>query len=227
VKNIKIFKEELVGQANGYRFWIFPFKRKEGEEHTPPHLHVEHHGRKGRFYICNSYKGHTGDMFDGNITQNEQKFVKSWILEYKSKLNRKWRQIQKLYHANLALIHDTDVIQDVQKTVMPDGYPIDPKAIINVKALDLYVLLVTFEDHYKCIFDFSERVTNNSIYKLFAYKPKRFYEFKFEKFQIYWENIFFTSDNIRETGIPFDTVKQRVREIMRIRAEAVRKADAL
>jgi hypothetical protein len=51
-------------------------------------------------------------MYDGCMTPKEQKFVKTWIIKYKSKLNRRWRS-QNLTPVKSTRIHDTDVIQSI------------------------------------------------------------------------------------------------------------------
>ena len=111
-QTLRIFKDALVGESNGYKFWLYPLPRKGGDEHTPPHLHAEYGGRKGKFFICNSKKGQIGDMYDECMTPKEQKFVKAWILEYKSKLNRRWRS-QNLTHVESTHIRDTDAIRNI------------------------------------------------------------------------------------------------------------------
>ena len=89
---MKLFcKDVLVGSSNGYKFELYYGPRKNGDEHTPPHLHAYYNNRYGKFCICNSYKGGIGDMFEGTMKPKEQAFVKEWIIRYKSKLNRRWR----------------------------------------------------------------------------------------------------------------------------------------
>jgi hypothetical protein len=104
----------------------------------------------------------------------------------------------------------------------------NPEAIIDVEALGLYVLLVTFEDHYKCIFDFGELVPKYTLYNAFQANPNAFYQFEFGKFHIDWKNasfgtdwqdVSFASDNIREDAAPLDDIKQWVREQMRNRVD--------
>lgn len=71
-----LFRDVEVGYSNGYRFELYYGRRKNGDEHTPPHLHAYYSGRMGKFCICNSYKGRIGDMFEGTLKPNEQAFVK-------------------------------------------------------------------------------------------------------------------------------------------------------
>ncbi len=104
------FLDDLVGESNGYQFDLYPLKRKGGKEHTPPHLHARHDGHYGKFCICNSYKGNIGYMYEGNMSQKEQEFVKTWIIKYKSKLNRRWRS-QNLTRVDSICIRDMDEIQ--------------------------------------------------------------------------------------------------------------------
>ena len=104
---------------------------------------------------------------------------------------------------------------------MPDSYNPDAEYIVNVEPLNLYMLLVTYKDGYKCIFDFSEKVPKYQLYKEFQENPDSFYDFTFEFFQIGWKNVFIASDNIREVAIPFEDFIQWVREQMRINEELV------
>ena len=99
---------------------------------------------------------------------------------------------------------------------MTESYNPDAEDIINVEPLNLYMLLVTYKDGYKCIFDFSENVPKYPLFKEFQENPDSFYDFKFESFQIGWKNVFFASDNIREVAIPFEDFIQWVREQMRV-----------
>ncbi|MBQ8035806.1 MAG: DUF4160 domain-containing protein [Proteobacteria bacterium] len=106
-------KDVEIGYLNGYSFHLHYGPRKNGDEHTPPHLHAYYNGRKGKFCICNSYKGKIGDMFDGTMKPQEQAFVKTWILQNKSKLNRRWRsqnftRLDSTFNSNL---------NDIQKLV--------------------------------------------------------------------------------------------------------------
>ena len=108
----KLHKDVLVGESNGYKFELYPTKRKNGPEHNPPHLHAFHQGREGKFCICNSYKGKVGDMYDGVMTAKEQAFVKAWIIHYKSKLNRRWRS-QNLTRVDSSFTRDNNIIQSM------------------------------------------------------------------------------------------------------------------
>ena len=103
-----------VGYSNGYRFELYyrPSNdpNKNGDEHTPPHLHAYYNGRKGKFCICNSYKGRIGDMYDGTMKPQEQAFVKKWIIQHKSQLNRRWRS-QNFTHIDTALT----AVDDLQR----------------------------------------------------------------------------------------------------------------
>ena len=49
-------------------------------------------------------------MYEGNMSQKEQEFVKTWIIKYKSKLNRRWRS-QNLTCVDSICIRDMDEIQ--------------------------------------------------------------------------------------------------------------------
>ncbi|GEM_PF-6771242 len=100
---------------------------------------------------------------------------------------------------------------------MSDGYNIEAETIVKVEALDLYVLLVTYKDNYKCIFDFGELVPKYPLYKEFQEDPDSFYDFKFDSFEIGWKKVEFASDNIREVAVPLTDVIQWVREQIRLK----------
>ena len=104
------FKDDLVGSSNGFDFYLYPLPRKGGDEHTPPHLHAYYGNYKGKFCICNSKKGRTGEMYEGNMKPQDQVYVKEWIIKNKSKLNRRWRS-QNLTRIDSVNIHDMNEIQ--------------------------------------------------------------------------------------------------------------------
>ena len=118
---------------------------------------------------------------------------------------------------------------------MSGGYNIDAETIVKVEALDLYVLVVTYKDTYKCIFDFGELVPKYPLYKEFQENPGSFYDFKFDSYEIGWKNVFFASDNIRESAIPFDDLVQwlwkrknaLISESLNTSTEVIVKAEAL
>ena len=104
---------------------------------------------------------------------------------------------------------------------MTESYNPDAEDIVKVEPLNLYMLLVTYKDGYKCIFDFSERVPKYPLFKEFQENPDSFYDFKYKSFQIGWKNVFFASDNIREDAVPFEDFIQWAREQMRMRRGGV------
>ena len=116
----KFHKDVEIGHSNGYSFHLYYGPRKNGDEHTPPHLHAYYNGRNGKFCICNSYKGKTGDMFDGTLKPQEQAFVTPWILQHKSKLNRIWRSqnFSRVDSAFASNLNDIQQMVNAIKTAM-------------------------------------------------------------------------------------------------------------
>lgn len=109
-------KDVEVGNSNGFSFHLYYGPRKNGDEHTPPHLHAYYNGHYGKFCICNSYKGKIGDMFDGTMKPQEQAIVKTWILQHKSKLNRRWRS-QNFTRVDSAFASKLNDIQKLMKAI--------------------------------------------------------------------------------------------------------------
>ena len=54
------------------------------KEHNPPHIHAICGDNMGMFFIDN------GEMFEGDLTNKEQQFVRDFVLHYKNQLLKMW-----------------------------------------------------------------------------------------------------------------------------------------
>jgi hypothetical protein len=56
------------------------------DEHNPPHLHAEYHGRKALFDF-------SGNIMQGNLdSKTATKLVREWIDQHYMELERNWEQ---------------------------------------------------------------------------------------------------------------------------------------